>query len=116
MQRIIGTVNTFQLERSCPSLVFANSRPGIFNNKAGKYDVEQIMTKDATLDVEAYKNYFPLLQGPRIALAYALSFASISCVLVHAALYDGADLIRRFRKGWDSSEDDIHMQQIRKYP
>ena len=73
------------------------------------------MTPEGTLDVDAYKKYSPLLQGPRIALAYALSFASISCVLVHAALFDGKWMLQKlWKKG--PAEDDIHMQQMRKYP
>ena len=65
--------------------------------------------------MEAYKRYSPLLQGPRIALCYALSFASISCVLVNAALFDGKWMIQQLRRK-GAAEDDIHMQQMRKYP
>jgi OPT family oligopeptide transporter len=92
------------------------SRVKVYDNTLAPYNVSRIMTKDATLDLEAYKNYSPLLQGPRIALAYALSFASISCVVVHAALYDGKDLVRRLYHVADPAEDDIHMRQMRKYP
>ena len=80
------------------------------------FNVTRIITKDTTFDQEAYKNYSPLLQGPRIALTYALSFASISCVLVHAALNDGVDMIKRLRFGRDKSQDDVHMREMRKYP
>ena len=73
------------------------------------------MNPDATLNLESYKSYSPLLQGPRIALAYALSFASISCVLVNAALFDGKWIFQQLRKK-GHAEDDIHMQQMRKYP
>jgi OPT family oligopeptide transporter len=77
--------------------------------------VTRIITPEATIDLEKYKNYSPLLQGPRIALAYALSFASISCVLVNAALYDGKELIRRFRSKQSHAEDDVHMRAMRNY-
>jgi len=79
------------------------------------FQYASLMSPEGTLDIDAYKNYSPLLQGPRIALAYALSFASISCVLVNAALYDGKWMLQKFRKK-TSAEDDIHMQQMRKYP
>jgi OPT family oligopeptide transporter len=75
----------------------------------------EIMTPEGTLDVEKYRNYSPLFQGPRIALAYGLSFASISCVVVNTILYEGKNLVRRFRFGHNADEDDIHMREMRKY-
>jgi OPT family oligopeptide transporter len=94
----------------------ANCSPNIYNNKIGEFNVTEIITKDTLLDVEKYKKYSPLFQGPRIALAYALSFAAISCVLVHTALYEGKDLIRRIRfKRRDMEEDDVHMRAMRNY-
>ena len=98
------------------SQYFPIGSPKVYDNTGADFNVSRIMTKDATLDVEAYKNYSPLLQGPRIALAYALSFGSISCLLVHCALYDGAEMIKRLRHGRDRAEDDIHMREMRKYP
>ena len=86
----------------------------IFDNKGEKFDYMSILTPDLTLDVEKYKKYSPLLQGPRIALCYALSFASISCVLVNAALFDGKWMLQRLRKR-GHSEDDVHMRLMRKY-
>ena len=93
----------------------SKSRPRIYDNTAGPFEVNRILTEDSTLDVEAYKKYSPLLQGPRIALAYALSFASISCVLVHAALYEGRTLISRFRRSKNPVQEDVHMRQMQKY-
>jgi|SRR5579871_1621839 len=74
------------------------------------------MTEDKQLDLQAYKDYSPLYQGPRIALAYALSFASISCVLVHTALNDGKFLLSKLRFRRNRDEEDIHMKMMRKYP
>jgi len=95
----------------------SNRRVGIYNNKAKPFIIKEVMDSDATLDIEKFKAYSPLLQGPRIALAYAISFASISCVLVHCALYEGKSLVRRlFFKLGDAKDDDIHSRQMRKYP
>jgi len=80
------------------------------------FDVSRILTEDKQLDIEAYKKYSPLFQGPRIALAYALSFASISCVLVHSMLNDGKFLLSKLRFKRSTDEDDIHMKMMRKYP
>src|SRR5271167_3882494 len=98
------------------SQYFAIGTSGIWDRELNTYDVGRIITEDATLDLKAYKEYSPLFQGPRIALAYALSFASIACVVVNAALFDGADLFRRLRFGFNKSEDDVHMREMRKYP
>jgi OPT family oligopeptide transporter len=105
----IGSFNT-------PFLTLSDSRPKIYDNTGAPYNVSRIMTENATLDLEALKNYSPLLQGPRIALAYSLAFASIACVLVNCALFDGKDFIRRLRFGKDKSQDDVHMREMRKYP
>jgi len=95
----------------------SNRRPGIYTNKATPYDIKRILNPDATLNLEQYKDYSPLLQSPRLALAYALSFASISSVLVHCALYEGKDVMKRlFFKFGDAKDDDIHTRQMRKYP
>jgi hypothetical protein len=93
-----------------------NIRPLIYTNTGAPYNVSRIATKDALLDLEEYKSYSPLFQGPRIALAYALSFASISCVLVHTALYEGKTLIRRLNPKRNPEDDDVHMRAMRNYP
>ena len=92
------------------------TRPKIYDNQAKAYNISKIISEDAVLDLEAYEKYSPLLQGPRIALAYALSFASISCVLVHVALNDGTDLISRLRFRRDTEQDDPNMIAMRNYP
>jgi OPT family oligopeptide transporter len=52
----------------------------------------------------------------RLAIAYALSFAGISCVLVHCGLNNGAQLWKTFRKGRNKEDDDVHMKAMRHYP
>jgi OPT family oligopeptide transporter len=87
------------------------TRPRVYTNTLQDFEPSNIMV-DGVLDVEAYKKYSPLFQGPRIALAYALSFASISCLLVHSALYDGMTILKGFRyRSWEG----IHLQKMRKY-
>jgi OPT family oligopeptide transporter len=87
--------------------------PGVFTNTLRTFDPNEVMDSSGVFDLEAYKKYSPLFQGPRIALAYGLSFASISCLLVHSALYDGETIIKGFRaRAWD----DIHLQKMRIYP
>jgi len=40
----------------------------------------------------------------------------MSCVIVHAVLYDGKDLLRRFWARNVEKEEDIHMRMMRVYP
>lgn len=49
------------------------------------------------------------------ALAYGISFATITAVISHTLLYHGKDLVAKFRNR-DTEEDDIHMHFMRKYP
>ena len=74
------------------------------------------MTPDKRLDIERYRKYSPLFQGPRIALAYALSFASISCLFVHTLLNDGKFLLSKLRFRRNRDEEDVHMIMMRNYP
>jgi OPT family oligopeptide transporter len=91
--------------------------PAVFDRYTNSYNVSRITTPEKMLDIDLYKKYSPLFQGPRIALAYALSFASISSILVHAILYEGKTIVKRLwtlRKS--EEEEDIHMVAMRNYP
>jgi OPT family oligopeptide transporter len=92
----------------------SNGWPLVYDNKGEDYNVTKILGEDSTLNLEGYKNYSPLLQGPRLALAYSLSFASIASVLVHTALYEGKAMMLRWKS--KTTEKDPHMMAMQKYP
>jgi hypothetical protein len=72
------------------------------------------LTPEITLDEAAYKSYSPLFLSTTFGFAYALSFGSLTAVLVHTALFHTPQILSRFR-AVSTKDDDIHMRLNRKY-
>ncbi|KAI1342960.1 OPT family small oligopeptide transporter [Xylariaceae sp. FL0016] len=85
-----------------------------YDNTQGYYNVSEILGNQFTFDLDKYKNYSPLFLSPALALNYGLSFAALTAVLVHTALFHGKEIIYRFRTAQDQ-EPDIHMRLMKKY-
>jgi OPT family oligopeptide transporter len=69
------------------------------------------------LDEAAYKSYSPLYLSTTFAFSYALSFGSLTAVLVHTVLFHRNEIIDKFRATSQfKKNDDIHMRLYRKYP
>jgi OPT family oligopeptide transporter len=69
------------------------------------------------LDEVAYQSYSPLFLSTTFAFSYALSFGSLSSVLVHTALFHWNEIVDKFRATSQSKHnDDVHMRLYRKYP
>ncbi|MCJ1308643.1 hypothetical protein MMC25_002296 [Agyrium rufum] len=61
------------------------------------YNVSQVISPSQTLDTTAYAAYSPPFLPATFAFVYGLSFASITCVLVHVYLWHGTDLKLAFQ-------------------
>jgi hypothetical protein len=72
------------------------------------------LTPDFTLDEAKYQAYSPLIIGPVFAMAYAMSFASLTSIIVHIALYNGSEIWQRAKLAKDQDAD-IHLKLMRKY-
>ena len=96
-----------------PYLPFSDSSS--YDNTGNTYNVSRILTPEYTLDVAKYESYSPLFLSTTFALAYGLSFAAISAVIVHTALFNGVDIWERI-KAVRGDDDDIHTRMMRKYP
>ena len=106
-----------------PALHFSNvwygkympvSTPVSYDNTGAEYNVTNILDSAFHFDLAKYKAYSPLFLGTTFALAYGLSFASITCVLVHTYLFYGAEIWRQFKESLNQ-EDDIHMKLNKVY-
>ena len=86
-----------------------------YDNTGGAYNVSRILTPEYTLDLAKYEAYSPLFLSTTFALLYGLSFAAISAVIVHTALFHGADIWARV-KTVRGDDDDVHTRMMRKYP
>ncbi|PAV19981.1 OPT oligopeptide transporter [Pyrrhoderma noxium] len=85
-----------------------------YDNQGNFYDVQRILTPDATLDVDAYKSYSPLYLPTAFAVSYGLSFASITATIMHTILYTHKSLISRV-KGGIGERPDIHARLMANY-
>jgi OPT family oligopeptide transporter len=90
------------------------STPTSYDNTGALYKVAKILNADFEFDLSKYKSYSPLFLGTTFALAYGLSFASITSVLVHVYLFHGAQIWRQFKEALEADED-IHTKLNRAY-
>ncbi|KAF9473875.1 OPT oligopeptide transporter [Pholiota conissans] len=86
-----------------------------YDNTFKTYNVTRILTPESTLDVEAYHSYSPLFLSTTFAIAYGISFASITATLVHAFLYFRKQIWAQSRRSL-REQPDIHARLMAKYP
>lgn len=85
-----------------------------FDNTGNIYNVSRILDANNHFNETAYKEYSPLYLSSQFALAYGLSFAAVSAVVIHVALYHGNDIWNQFKMS-RHQEDDVHMRLMKKY-
>ncbi|OAQ96988.1 hypothetical protein LLEC1_02254 [Akanthomyces lecanii] len=91
------------------------SDAGTYDNRGKAYNTTKILTPQFTLDEAAYKQYSPLFISTTFAVAYGLSFASISALLVHTWIHSRKTIWKQYRNS-TTEKPDIHMKLMRKYP
>jgi OPT family small oligopeptide transporter len=90
------------------------SSHGAFDNTGVTYDVQAILT-DGIFDTAKYETYSPLFISSAQLVAYSLSFASSTAVIVHTFLWYRHDIVRRFRRSL-KDEIDVHSRLMQAYP
>ncbi|KAF5392874.1 hypothetical protein D9757_000863 [Collybiopsis confluens] len=103
----------------CSFLAFAISSrrilsDGSFNNNGTRYDVGKITNPDLTFNQTAYEAYSPLYLPATFALSYGLSFASMTSILSHSALFYRKQIWTQARRSLNEQKD-IHAQLMRRY-
>ena len=117
-----------------PSLTTQVSRimsSHMFDNHGGQYNVTRILTPELTLDEEAYRQYSPLFLSyvvvtlsfslgligcsASFAMAYGLSFATITATLVHSVLYFRKQIWLQVGRSL-SEQPDVHARLMSRYP
>jgi OPT family small oligopeptide transporter len=80
-----------------------------------RYNVTRIVNPvDASFDAAEYEAYSPLFLPTTFALAYGLSFASVTATLTHAFLYFRKQVWVRARRSMDE-QPDVHARLMSKY-
>lgn len=85
-----------------------------YDNTGNLYNVSRVMTPEITLDQAAYEAYSPLFLSTNFGICYGVSFATISAIVVHTALYNGKEIWERFKLA-RNQDADIHLKMMRKY-
>ncbi|CCM00225.1 uncharacterized protein FIBRA_02253 [Fibroporia radiculosa] len=86
-----------------------------FDNTGNSYNVSRIINPDVTLNISMYENYSPLFLSTTWAVAYGLSFASITSTIVHTILYFRRQIWVQSRRSL-SEQPDIHARLMNQYP
>jgi len=86
----------------------------VYDNTGASYNTSRVISADNGLDTTAYRNYSPPFLSATFAFVYGLSFAAITSVLSHIAIWHGRDLWAALK---GRNKLDIHARLIRaSYP
>ena len=85
-----------------------------YDNTGGPYNVTRILTPGSQLNLTAYEEYSPLFLSTTFALAYGLSFASITSTVVHCLLFFRKQIWVQARRSLHE-QPDIHARLMSKY-
>ncbi|KAG0289313.1 hypothetical protein BGZ98_003873, partial [Dissophora globulifera] len=86
----------------------------LFKENGSVYDKSQILTNNI-LDEEKYLAYGPVRLSSFFALAYGIGFAGLTATIVHCILYNGPEIVARWKSARAENED-IHSRLMRFYP
>ncbi|KAF8985605.1 hypothetical protein BGZ46_003300 [Entomortierella lignicola] len=90
--------------------------PFLYKEDGSEYNISMVMNSDGNgLDEAAYLAYGPLRMDTFFAMAYGVGFAALSATLVHVVLYNGKEIIERWRYSRVENED-IHTRLMSIYP
>jgi OPT family small oligopeptide transporter len=82
----------------------------VYDRTGALYDTARVVSEDHSLDEAAYRNYSPPFLSATFAFIYGPSFAAITSVLSHIAMWHGRDLWAAFK---GRNRLDIHARLIR---
>ncbi|KAF9103886.1 hypothetical protein BGX29_002779 [Mortierella sp. GBA35] len=88
--------------------------PGLFRQNGSVYDKEEIL-RNNVLDPDLYRKYGPMRMDSFFALTYGVGFAGLTATVVHVILYNGKEMVARWRSARAENED-IHSRLMRVYP
>ena len=85
-----------------------------FYNTGSIYNVSWIINADGSFNLQAYQSYNPVFLPLSFAIAYGLSFASITAALMHILLYHSKQILTQSRRS-HSDQPDIHARLMSVY-
>lgn len=80
-----------------------------------RFDVMAVLAPDLTLNETAWETSGPLLLTPYFAITYTFSFAALTSVITHVALFHGDDIKKALWSKKGVEEEDVHNRLMRAY-
>ncbi|KAF9547798.1 hypothetical protein EC957_007744 [Mortierella hygrophila] len=87
----------------------------LFRENGSYWDKDQVLGSDGHLDPAKYLEYGPMRMDSFFALTYGVGFAGLTATIVHVVLYNGRELVQRWKSARLENED-IHSRLMRVYP
>ncbi|KAF9189566.1 hypothetical protein BGZ51_009461 [Haplosporangium sp. Z 767] len=88
--------------------------PELFLESGEAYNLTRILSNNV-LDENKYEEYGPVRMDSFFALTYGVGFAGLTATVVHVILYNGKEMLARWRSARLENED-IHSRLMRVYP
>ncbi|KAF9954532.1 hypothetical protein BGZ72_004505 [Mortierella alpina] len=86
----------------------------LFREDGTLYNKSLILT-DGIMDPQKYIDYGPMRMDSFFALTYGVGFAGLTATVVHVVLYNGREMLDRWKSARQQNED-IHSRLMRVYP
>ncbi|KAG0358331.1 hypothetical protein BGZ54_010463, partial [Gamsiella multidivaricata] len=87
----------------------------LYRENGSSYDKSQVLDASGLLDEAAYLAYGPLRMDSFFALTYGVGFAGLTATVVHVLLYNGREIVERWKSARAENED-IHSRLMSVYP
>ncbi|ORZ06529.1 oligopeptide transporter OPT family [Lobosporangium transversale] len=87
----------------------------LYQDNGSSYNISAVMDQRGFLDENKYKEYGPLRMDSFFAISYGIGFAGLTATIVHVILYNGREIMERWRYSRLDSED-IHARLMSVYP
>ncbi|KAF9318873.1 hypothetical protein BG003_010390 [Podila horticola] len=86
----------------------------LFRENGSAYIKDEILT-NSIFDQAKYDAYGPMRMDSFFALTYGVGFAGLTATIVHVLLYNGKEMLQRWKEARSETED-IHSRLMRIYP
>ncbi|KAF9121336.1 hypothetical protein BG015_005862 [Linnemannia schmuckeri] len=87
----------------------------LFRTNGSYWIKDEVLNADGHLDPVKYNEYGPMRMDSFFALTYGVGFAGLTATIVHVILYNGKELVQRWKSARLENED-IHSRLMRVYP
>ncbi|KAI1297752.1 hypothetical protein EDD11_006991 [Mortierella claussenii] len=87
----------------------------LYKDDGTAYNKSLVLDQQGLLDEAAYQAYGPLRMDSFFALTYGVGFAGLTATIVHVLLYNGREIVARWKSARHENED-IHSRLMSVYP